>query len=637
MKKNIRILPVIFFTLLIACGSSEIESRPPPNEDESLAPPSFILSSDFPSDIVIPDIKGMDSTAFIVSTSSPAGVIAVDINADTMKVSSKFQGLISPNGSGIPSKLLISSQDDAFLTTSNSLIRFSPKTGRVHSRTNLLSDVEIGKDHRNSDGTSSDEKITPNFPSGIARIGDRIFVAMSNYINTTNPAVAAPGIVRAFDIKSGGSMIDAGIIVTSAFNPTGLSVRNGEELIITNSGVINIINAESVPATDSVIDIADPETMEITGSIPLGQVAASFHAAAVTIDGSLAFVGSSAFGEVYEIDLINISALRGKNNPLMITDESDYMTDVKLSQDNSHIFIASFEKSAVYPVDISDIANPEVKDPIVVGYSSDVTTENPTGANTGAGPIAVRPGTRGIDYEGPDLFILTGYPGTLVAVYSDAPAKRYLPNEQSGDSESFDPPPPPEGNDGDSCQGFAQAVRSVKYGYDAGFGQDKFPDIVLGPPQGNGALAGGLDVLSLGKNGSITLDLGNCHAVDGPGADFIIFENAFYIGGDENAPFAELASVEVSADGINFKAFPCDTSAYPYDGCAGSMPVYSNSKNGISPFDPDLAGGNAFDLSEIGVARARYIKIKDRKSTGSKPVAGFDLDAISVVNGEIQN
>ncbi|HQH80771.1 MAG TPA: hypothetical protein PK599_05180, partial [bacterium] len=195
MKKNIRILPVIFFTLLIACGSSEIESRPPPNEDESLAPPSFILSSDFPSDIVIPDIKGMDSTAFIVSTSSPAGVIAVDINADTMKVSSKFQGLISPNGSGIPSKLLISSQDDAFLTTSNSLIRFSPKTGRVHSRTNLLSDVEIGKDHRNSDGTSSDEKITPNFPSGIARIGDRIFVAMSNYINTTNPAVAAPGIV----------------------------------------------------------------------------------------------------------------------------------------------------------------------------------------------------------------------------------------------------------------------------------------------------------------------------------------------------------------------------------------------------------------------------------------------------------
>lgn len=273
-------------------------------------------------------------------------------------------------------------------------------------------------------------------------------------------------------------MIDAGIIVTSAFNPTGLSVRNGEELIITNSGVINIINAESVPATDSVIDIADPETMEITGSIPLGQVAASFHAAAVTIDGSLAFVGSSAFGEVYEIDLINISVLRGKNNPLMITDESDYMTDVKLSQDNSHIFIASFEKSAVYPVDISDIANPEVKDPIVVGYSSEVTTENPTGANTGAGPIAVRPGTRGIDYEGPDLFILTGYPGTLVAVYSDAPAKRYLPNEQSGDSESFDPPPP-EGNDGDSCQGFAQAVRSVKYGYDAGFGQDKFQILSL--------------------------------------------------------------------------------------------------------------------------------------------------------------
>jgi hypothetical protein len=44
-----------------------------------------------------------------------------------------------------------------------------------------------------------------------------------------------------------------------------------------------------------------------------------------------------------------------------------------------------------------------------------------------------------------------------------------------------------------------------------------------------------------------------------------------------------------------------------------------------------VAGGDAFDLADIGVARARYVKITDRADlTGSTPV--FDLDAVSIHN-----
>jgi hypothetical protein len=73
------------------------------------------------------------------------------------------------------------------------------------------------------------------------------------------------------------------------------------------------------------------------------------------------------------------------------------------------------------------------------------------------------------------------------------------------------------------------------------------------------------------------------------------------------------------------------------------MPVYSNTENGIDPTDPAVAGGDAFDLADLGVASARYVRLDDRTEefTGSgSPCngdkAGFDLDAIAVVNGSGQ-
>ena len=84
--------------------------------------------------------------------------------------------------------------------------------------------------------------------------------------------------------------------------------------------------------------------------------------------------------------------------------------------------------------------------------------------------------------------------------------------------------------------------------------------------------------------------------------------------------------------------FTCSNGSFPYTGCAGWHPVYSHPDNGIDPFDLDVAGGDAFDLAEVGVAKARYIMIVDDGDSGAfGTTAGFDLDAVAVVNGEIQN
>ncbi|CAM3583141.1 cell surface protein [Corallococcus sp. ZKHCc1 1396] len=182
---------------------------------------------------------------------------------------------------------------------------------------------------------------------------------------------------------------------------------------------------------------------------------------------------------------------------------------------------------------------------------------------------------------------------------------------------------------------FADRVTAYEFGDQAGFGQDRFPDVVLGPPVGAGQNTGSLDVLSLGRGGFITLEFTDLLAVDGPGVDLLVFENAFQkYGGDI---FAETARVSVSDDGATWYDFACDPSDKDggFPGCAGTHPVHSAPDNGISPTDPTVAGGDGFDLADVGLSRARFVRLTDTglNSYGGTS-GGFDLDAVAVVNGQ---
>jgi hypothetical protein len=184
----------------------------------------------------------------------------------------------------------------------------------------------------------------------------------------------------------------------------------------------------------------------------------------------------------------------------------------------------------------------------------------------------------------------------------------------------------------DPCAGFAVEVVEVSYGPDAGFGQDAMPEIVLGPPKGGGETTGSLDVVALGNGGSITLGFGDQVIEDGEGPDFIVFENAFYAGGDPESPFAELGTVEVSADGVAWLSFECAATEAPYGACAGWHPVIAGGKGETADsHDPATAGGDAFDLADVGLGSARFVRITDRADiTGLN--GSFDLDAIALVS-----
>jgi hypothetical protein len=174
----------------------------------------------------------------------------------------------------------------------------------------------------------------------------------------------------------------------------------------------------------------------------------------------------------------------------------------------------------------------------------------------------------------------------------------------------------------------------------AGFGSTSMPEIVLGPPDGAGTMRGSLDVVSLGIGGEIVVSFEPNAILDGPGADFIVFENSFFASGNATQPAADPGEVSVSEDGETWVSFPCpEKASAPYGSCAGWRPVLSSIDTGISPVDPEAAGGDPFDLAALGIKRARFVRIRDRSSgTCEGPPRpdnlGFDLDAIAIVHAE---
>jgi len=184
---------------------------------------------------------------------------------------------------------------------------------------------------------------------------------------------------------------------------------------------------------------------------------------------------------------------------------------------------------------------------------------------------------------------------------------------------------------------YIDGVRTLAAGANAGFGADRLPDVALGPPQGGGATAGSADVVSLGNGGIITLVFRDNAVVDGPGDDLVVFENAFHVGSRTGPVFTEYGFVQVSADGRNFRQFPVDLQNF--SGLAGQTAVLANSANGLDPFDA-ASGGDRFDLADVGLSYARYVRIVDAGDDiddignhvlpGDK--GGFDLDACGAIH-----
>jgi len=218
------------------------------------------------------------------------------------------------------------------------------------------------------------------------------------------------------------------------------------------------------------------------------------------------------------------------------------------------------------------------------------------------------------------------------------------------------------------AQCFADRLVSVIPGINGGFGAANLPDNVLGPPNGTGSAqtpnASPTDLFTLGTGGEIVLAFDHNRIIDQPGPDLIVFENPVQPLGFPDQSYVECATVSASADGISWHTFPfsIDSTATQdlklksnYHGLAGVNATLSSPSNGLSPFDPASGGGDGFDLADVGLSSAKYIRINDTGTTaigsnnipisdygnlldpppdqpGVSTTAGFDLDAVSAIH-----
>jgi len=193
-----------------------------------------------------------------------------------------------------------------------------------------------------------------------------------------------------------------------------------------------------------------------------------------------------------------------------------------------------------------------------------------------------------------------------------------------------------------AAQSFPDQVVSFTPGPNAGFGVGNMPGNVLGAPNGNEnpqtPTFDQAHLVSLGTGGQIVLEFTATEIVDGPGADFTVFENPVQPAHDANQSFVDSAVVAVSNDGNNWTTFPFNIVSTEqsqlvykanYLGFAGVIPSLSSPTNGRSPFIPAQSGGDQFDLSTVGLQKARFIRINDTGTTTVAATADPDVDIVN--------
>ena len=196
--------------------------------------------------------------------------------------------------------------------------------------------------------------------------------------------------------------------------------------------------------------------------------------------------------------------------------------------------------------------------------------------------------------------------------------------------------------DSDQVVGWASEVVTYERGEEV-WDEWADPSRALGRAEGNSS-----DIVSLGEGGSLTLSF-DTPIDDGPGPDFVVFENGF------SDTFLEFAFVEVSSDGETFSRFdsaslhdePVDRFGGTDPGGVGGLPGRYRQGWG-TPLDlATLRQTPAVRTGRLDLRRITQVRLVDVVGDGSstdsfgRPIydptpvyesAGFDVDAVGVIN-----
>lgn len=200
-------------------------------------------------------------------------------------------------------------------------------------------------------------------PSGVAVLGEKLFVTNNNLDPSFNPAGA--GFVTVFNL---GTLELIGFIETSGAN-SGHPTVVGDKLWVLNGGNVLFDPVEGAFTCDQAfipsLDEIDPATLAVVGTITMPLDEANPKAClpsnlAITPDGRFAYMGLGILGGMFKADLSSRTLLRGARNPIVATDPSelDFVADIAIRGDGVGFFTL-FNTDRVGVIDtLGDELNP---------------------------------------------------------------------------------------------------------------------------------------------------------------------------------------------------------------------------------------------------------------------------------------
>jgi hypothetical protein len=438
---------------LHACGGGSVVVAPgKPGNPETGEPGETNLGSPFPSAIRIPRVGSIERYAYVVDTMVPSGIFLVDLGykeAPYPLEHYSFGAYERFQNGAIPDELLILDEDHAFLTTSGGrglvgeAIHLFDPTPPDPARPLTVSvpvfRVTLDPARPDSAGTLVSD-LLPSYTSGIATSNGKIYVSTSNFSHLGSAPECPPGTILIFrwDPESNPADItpsEPSHLVTTRYNPTEVTSLGERFVLVTNSGVIGIEDAWAVPKTDGSVDVIDTALDCIVASYPLGRGAPSYKPIAITPDASRALLGSVSYNSVYELDLtvlddylgscpdpvpqLGDAVLAGPENPIVVGSSqgkvNDFIVQVGLNWNGTRAYATGYNSGTLSILEVetrAGVASPKRATSVKI-----LTPQAPTQEEHGPGPLVVRPGRPGIDYAGPDLFVLTGlYTGKMLSI-----------------------------------------------------------------------------------------------------------------------------------------------------------------------------------------------------------------------------
>lgn len=350
----------------------------------------------FPTQI---EIHG--NRAYVVNGGSD-NVQVFDLNQDPPK---QVGPIVLPPGSD-PNAIAFLNDTEAYVSNLT-----GQSVALVNVQTEQCELLIVRSDHVPSDASVCQKTVDTNSfedPSGIAIVNDKVYVTNSNLDQFFQPA--GKGFVTVIDTK------------TNQINTIQLSAENAQGITVVGNRVYAVSGGSSsfdtnshltTPISNGAVGVIDSTTDKIVANIPIPLNSAlplvGFpNKLEPTPDGKFGYIGSGTAGVLFKVDLESNTLVRGTDNPIIVTSAQvqDATFDVEIRDDGLG-FIAVFNTDRIVVFDTAtDMINPF---PFIAPFPAGQKADNPSSQFfEGIQDIAIRPGKPGTDFQGADIFFITG-------------------------------------------------------------------------------------------------------------------------------------------------------------------------------------------------------------------------------------